>query len=201
VTASVETLNRPTEKPVVVTADTLYKLLDKAVMLDTLDFDNEEPFLFLKSGHFLSKTEKNSILVTHPTDTTYFIRLYTQRDNKWVLNDSIDRLFAFTTQFDLVFDDYNFDKQTDIYMQVSASNGRAMSRGHLLTIDPKTKKLIEHKEARQLANMKPDSSTKTVTSEVWLGWDTKDKQHMSILTNKWVNGRLQTVKKKTVEMD
>jgi hypothetical protein len=167
VTASVETLNRPTEKPVVVTADTLYKLLDKAVMLDTLDFDNEEPFLFLKSGHFLSKTEKNSILVTHPTDTTYFIRLYTQRDNKWVLNDSIDRLFAFTTQFDLVFDDYNFDKQTDIYMQVSASNGRAMSRGHLLTIDPKTKKLIEHKEARQLANMKPDSSTKTVTSEVW----------------------------------
>lgn len=80
--------------------------------------------------------------------------------------DSIGGLDTFQSQFEAIFDDFNFDKQTDIYIQVSASNGRALSRGHLLTIDPLTKKIIQHAEARDLANMKPDPKTKTVVSQL-----------------------------------
>ena len=180
----------------VVKADTTIALLDKAILTDTIEVFNLDPFLFFKSGNFLSMTEKNAILVTCLTDSTYSLKLYLIKDNKWAMADSIGGLDAFPSQFDPIFDDFNFDKQTDIYIQVSASNGWSLSRGHLLIIDPLTKQLSRHVEARDFANMKPDPKTKTVVSELWNGYNTKGQSQLTIFTNKWVNGKLTTVKKK-----
>jgi hypothetical protein len=182
------------------TLDSTYRLLDIATAKDTLGFKNSEPFLFFKSGYILSSTEKNAIIIVCPTDTTYSVKLYSIRSKKWELTDSIGELDAFPSQFELTFDDYNFDKQTDIYIQVSASQGWSLSRGHLFTIDPVTKKLTRHKEARDLANMRPDPKTKTVVSELWKGYNDKNQDQLTIFTNKWMNGKLKTIKKKNITL-
>lgn len=181
------------------------RLLDEALTVDTLEFNNEfetnQSFLFFKSGRIISKSEKNALVVVCPTDTTYMVRLYSIQSNKWNLSDSTSGLDAFPTQFDPIFDDYNFDGQTDIYIQVSASNGWSLSRGHLIIIEPKTKKFELHKETRDFANMTPDIKTKTIKSELWNGYDMKNRHQLTIFTNKWVNGQLKTISKKDITIN
>jgi len=183
------------------------ELLKKALTSDTVEFNNEfefdtyKSFLFFKSGDILRKTEKNAVVVTCPTDSTYTVKLYSLQSDQWKLSDSISELDAFPTQFDPIFDDYNFDGQTDIYIQVSASNGWSLSRGHLIIIDPKTKKFELHSETRDFANMTIDVKTKTVKTELWNGYDMKGRHQLTIFINKWVNGQLKTISKKDITLN
>jgi len=185
-----------TKRDEIIVSDSTNMLLDSAATKDTLEFISAEPFLFFRCGHILSSTEKNAIIIVCTIDTTYLVKLYSMRNRQWELTDSISGLDAFPSQFELTFNDYNFDKQKDIYIQVSVSNGWPLSRGHLLIVDPVTKKLTRHEETRYLANMKPDPKTETVVSELWNGYNEKGQHQLSIFTNKWVNGKLNTVKKK-----
>lgn len=188
-----------------VSIDGISELLDKAIKVDSIEFNNQfenkQSFLFFKSGHIISKTDKNALVVVCPTDTTYTVRLYSFQTYQWKLLDSIGDLKAFPTQFDPIFDDYNFDGQTDLYIQVSASNGWSLSRGHLIIIDPKTKKFELHRETRDFANMTPDIKTKTVKTELWNGYDLKGQHQLTIFTNKWVNGQLKTINKKNITLN
>ncbi len=182
--------------------DEITQLLDKALMTDTLElynefeFDDYRSFLFFKSGRIIGKTEKNALVVICPTETTYAVRLYGIQSNRWIILDSIGGLDAGPTQFDPILKDYNFDGQTDIYLQVSASNGWSLSRGHLITIDPETKNFELHNETRDFANMKPDLKTHSVATELWNGYDMKGRHQLTIITNKWVDGQLKTISKK-----
>lgn len=178
-----------------ITSDTLYKLLDSSIQLDTFEFSNWTPFLFLKTGNFLSALEKNAILVTCPTDSTYKVEYYSKSGDKWVKNDELDLPDALPIQFYLDFDDYNFDGQKDIYLQCSSSNGYALSRGHLLTINSRTKKIQAHPETRELANMQADFESKTVISEEVIWSVDYGFQGVCDLKNKWIDGKLKTVKK------
>ncbi|OYQ43927.1 hypothetical protein CHU92_02780 [Flavobacterium cyanobacteriorum] len=183
------------------------RLFKKALTCDTVEYSNEfefekyKSFLFFKSGYILSKTEKNALVVTCPTDSTYTVILYSLQTDQWKLSDSISELDAFPTQFDPIFDDYNFDGQTDLYIQVSASNGWSLSRGHLIIIDPMTKKFDLHKEARDFANMTIDKKSKTIKAELWDGYDLKGRHQLTIFTNKWVNGQLTTTSKKNITIE
>ncbi|MFT3886459.1 MAG: hypothetical protein QM724_13860 [Flavobacteriales bacterium] len=178
-----------------VLSDTVTSLLIRSLKTDTLEFEGREPFIFFKSGYFLSGMEKNAIVVQCPTDSTYTLKLYSIKDNTWILSDSVNGLDAFPIQFRPVFDDYNFDGITDIYIQATASNGYSMSRGDLMTIDPSTKKLEVHQEARELANMKPDKKIRSVLSEEAIECGSDLTKAVGIWTNKWINGRLTTIKK------
>jgi hypothetical protein len=59
--------------------DKITELFDKGITDDTLEFynqfENNQSFLFFKSGQIISKTEKNAIVVVCPNDTTYTISL------------------------------------------------------------------------------------------------------------------------------
>lgn len=187
---SVQVTNRK-----VIQLDTIPGLLDKALKTDTLQFDNWEPFLFFKSGNFLNKTEKNAVLVHRPTDTTYSIKLYSISDNKWLISDKISGLDGLPIQFVPIFDDYNFDGQTDIYIQATTSNGYPLSRGHLIIVNQLTKKLEVHPEARDLANMKPDNKGHSVISEEVIWCKPNGFEEVCKWTNKWVNGLLKPIKK------
>ena len=178
------------------------ELLAKALKAKNLEFNNSygfsklDGFLFFKSGHLLDSSEVNAIAVNCRYDTTYSIKLYLRKDTSWQLEDSISGLEAFPWQFNLSFNDYNFDMQTDIYIQVSASNGWSLSRGHLILIDPRSKKFDLHKEARDFANMCIDQFSKTIISQDWEGYDSLNNSHLTIYTNKWINGQLQTINKR-----
>lgn len=76
--------------------------------------------------------------------------------------------------------------------------GHGLSRGHLLIVDPVTKKLTNHKEARRLANMNPDPKTKIVTSESWNGYNTQGQGEMTLFSNRWINGKLKAIKEKNI---
>lgn len=180
------------------------RLLNSAAISDSLKFNNQfefdsiQSFLFFKSGKIISKTEKHALVVVCSTDTIYTIKLYSIKDKKSKLLDTIAGLEAFPWQFDSIFEDYNFDGQTDIFIQVSASNGWSLSRGHLIIIEQKTKKLNLHKEARDLANMTPDKKTKTVKTELWNGYDNRGRHHLTVFTNRWINGKLKMVSKNRI---
>lgn len=178
--------------------DSIALFLETALRVDTFEVDHFGPFLFFKSGNILSKNEKNAVAIYSSTDTTYCVQLYSMHERKWELSDSIDGLDALPMQFDLIFDDYNFDEQTDLYIQVTASNGWSLSRGHLIIIDPKTKKLKLHTETRDFANMMPDKRTKTVRTELWNGYDKDGSVQLTVFTNKWIAGKLKTIRKKNV---
>ena len=184
--------------------DTLTGLFNKALSSDTVEFieftDDYFELFYFKSGYTISKAEKNALVITCSNDKTYIVKLYSNQNDKWNLIDSINisDSNAYSVQFDVIFDDYNFDKQTDIYIQASASNGWSLSRGHLIIINSQTKKLELHKEARELANMKPDKKSKTVKSELWNGYDIMDRAQLTIFTHKWINGQLKTTSKKDI---
>jgi hypothetical protein len=108
----------------------------------------------------------------------------------------MNNLEAFPWRFSLTLNDFNFDGQIDIYIQVSATNGWSLSKGHLLLIDPRTKKLEFHKETEDFANMIPDQNTKTIFTEEWQGYNSDGNPQLTILTNKWVKGRLKTISKR-----
>ena len=180
-------------------------LFNEALTSDSVEFLNfmeefelYECFLFFKSGYIINETEKNALVVTCPTDTTYTVEFYSLQKDCWNFIDSISDLdISYIIQFDVTFDDYNFDGQTDLYIQTSVSNGWALSMGHLIIINPKTKKLELHKEASEFASMTPDRNTQTVKSE-WVGDYDKEGRQRIIFTNKWINGQLKTTNKKQV---
>lgn len=178
--------------------DTVSLLLEESLKTDTLEIDNREPFLYFKSGYSLNKKIKNAIYISCPTDSTYIIKLYVLDSLKWSLIDSLDKLESHPIQFDIIYDDYNFDGQKDIYLQLSASNGWSLSYGHLLTIEAKSNKLVLHKEASEFANMKPNPKTESVESEISHGRNMKGEYELSILTNKWINWKLVTKSKKDI---
>lgn len=178
------------------------ELFEKAQSEDYVDFirDNPSEFLYFKSGFFLDESSKNALLISSKDFKIYKIQHYILNKNNWKLINQIDSLEAFPSQFEITYNDYNFDEQTDIFIQVSASQGYSLSRGHLLIVNPKTKKFSLHEEARNLGNMKPDSDQKVVFSELSHGYNLNNNREISILTNKWVDGKLKTIDQEKIIM-
>lgn len=143
----------------------LSELFTAALTEDSIELNGYPPYNFFKSGYFLNPKEKNVLFLENIEDTTYTLKLYTKNENNWLLSDSIYRSNLATINFQIYFNDYNFDGQSDIFIRTSASNGYVMERGILLIINPETHKMEIHNEALELANMYPDSVTKTVISD------------------------------------
>jgi len=182
--------------------DTITELFNKALISDTIEFGDFMSkdldilsFLFFKSGNIISKTEKNAIVVTCPKEESYKLKLYSVQNEKWELTDSINLDDVHIVFFDMIFDDYNFDGQKDIYVQTSSSNGYSISHGHLIIINPKTKKFELCKEVREFGNMKIDPKTKTIKSEE-VHLNDYGERYVTIFTHKWENGKFKTISKK-----
>lgn len=173
--------------------NSISELFLEAAKLDSVYYDAEHTEFVFEAGYLFNDSEKNAILLTNTSDTTYTIKLYTQDNNRWIENDSVENLKR-TIALDINYEDYDFDGQKDIYIKVSTSNGLPMSRGHLLTVNPTTKKLTEHIEIRELANLKPDKENKVVYSEFVIWHKDNGMPNICTSTNKWVNGKLTTIK-------
>ncbi len=174
--------------------DTLTKLLEKAKVMDTLEIIYQEPYWFIKSGQLFSENEKSALIINCPTDSTYSVRLYTETNDSWIKNDELDNLNFFPMQNEVLISDYNFDGFLDFYLNSSSSQGISLSRGHLLTINPSTKKIENHIETRNLANMFPDKKTKTIYTDS-VEYNVKGKAVWK-LSYQWENGKLKYTNQK-----
>jgi len=172
--------------------NTFYDFVYKTKKIDTIEYRKEKPFVFIKTGKFLSNQTTNGLLIKNIKDSTYTIELYTLTVKGWLKNDNLNFTSKYMLQFYTEYKDYDFDGQKDIYIQSTASNGYSLSRGNLIMINRQTKKLFWVKEAKNLANMSPDENLKAIISES-VDWCPDLKVCKWI--NKWKNGKLVTIKK------
>jgi hypothetical protein len=172
----------------VIIVDTLYKLLEKAKTKDTIEFSNQEPFLFIKSGNLFSKNQKSAIIVNCPSDTIYKIELYNLVNKEWKKTDELNDLEVPYQQYEIEFKDYNFDNFKDIYLNSTSSNGISMSKGYLLIVNSLTKKFENHLETKNLNNMFPDKKTKSVLVDS-VDYSANGKIVWNLIY-KWKNGKL-----------
>jgi hypothetical protein len=177
------------------TFNNLSELFAAALKEDSLELNDYPALIYFKSGFFLNPQEKNIVCAEQIADTTYALKLYTIRENNWMLSDSIISPAIWSIHFQIYYNDYNFDAQTDIFIRTSASNGYVMERGILLIINPETHKMEIHNEALDLANMYPDPDTKTVISDEFSLCNKTMMDEVCKIENKWINGKLKAVKK------
>lgn len=179
--------------------DTIKNILNQALVTDTFEYYHWQPLISFKSGNLLKKETKNAIIVQNLKDTINVIKLYTLSNNAWTLSDSLIDSSGIYPQNYFEFIDFNFDNCNDIYINCSSTNGYSISRGILLTVDPKTYKLISHKETRNLGNLRPDKKNRSVISEEIIYCppaETANDREVCILTHKWVKGMLKEAGRK-----
>jgi len=175
--------------------DTLHLLMDKALALDSFEFSTDSlPLVYLKSGYFLDSFRKNTILIYNPEDTSYTIKLYTQKEDRWVKNDSISGLWGLPAFFEIKYQDYNFDGINDVYVQTSVSDNLPVSRGHLIIIDSDSMELKYQQETKIMGNLTPDKENKVVYSQEAI-IDNYGEWKYQKSTNQWIDGKLIVVRK------
>lgn len=173
--------------------DTIKNILNQALLTDTFEYYHWQPLISFKSGNLFNKETKNAIVVQNLKDTINIIKLYTLSNNAWTLSDSLIDSSGIYPQNYFEFIDFDFDNCNDIYINCSSTNGYSISRGILLTVDPKTFKLINHKETRNLGNISPDKKSRSVISEEIIYCapsETANDREVCVLTHKWVKGML-----------
>lgn len=169
-----------------------YSLTNSLKPTDSVEYRNENPFVYIKTGKIISAQNLNGLLVENVSDSLYRVELYTLTGKGWLKNDEVSFYEKDLLQFLTVFKDYDFDGQKDLYIQSTASNGYSLSYGNLILINKETKKLKLIKEAKRLTNMNPDSKLKLVLSES-VDWCPDLK--ICKLSNQWKQGNLITIKK------
>lgn len=166
-------------------------LFNEVIRNDSLEYMNlSNQIFYLKSGYILSDIDKNIISVSYAnSDSIHIVHLYVIKNNKVQGIDSLLVGDILPVNLSLKFDDYNFDGQKDLYIQAFVSNGLAVSKGYLVFVDPLTKRLIEYKEARSLANIRSDYKSKTIFSDS-IRFDHQYGRSLCRIKHKWVNGKL-----------
>jgi hypothetical protein len=168
-------------------------LLQRSKRMKADSFEHYPPFVYFRSGNFLTPNETNALTAYCIDDSAYAVELYTLVNGGWIKNDRLEGLEEQTVFFAADFNDYNFDGQGDIYIQRVISNGIALSRGYLILVDPVTKKMEYREEAVELANMQPDPGSRTVISQEVI-FCSNGMRDVCTITSKWIGGRLKTIK-------
>ena len=166
------------------------ELVKKGKSIDTLLGNDTKKMNYCKIGNFLSADEKNGIIIYNGT-----IELYTyQNTNKTEAakqNDILSGInLAGDSAFDIDFKDYNFDGQKDIYIKSKCTKGWPMCYGYLITVDPKTKKMLRHMEFEKLANPLISPDSKAIVSDSMIICSGAQSKQVCKLVSTWINGKL-----------
>lgn len=173
----------------------LDQLMEQAMLCDSMTYTNivakngSYDVLYFESGHVFHTKYKHILLVCQESDGTFNFVTYFDHEGSWKLKDHIIGLHLNPEQFDIKFQDYNFDGQLDCYIQVSNSNGYSISKGHLITIEPGSNFPSLHKEARNLGNIRIVGNH--IEAEEWEGYNKDGMPQVSTTKYRWTGGRLE----------
>lgn len=175
--------------------DTIEQLLTLASSEDTILHQSASlrPFLFFRSGNFISESIKHAVVIYSASDTTLWVDLYQITSKGWAKKEALTELDGPGLSFNVVYDDFNFDGITDLFITKSCSNGYSLCRGSLLIMDSSTRFITLHPEANALANLKTEPGNKLIHSDsvIWC----KGIESICALTSLWLNGQLVTTKR------
>ncbi|UKN01983.1 hypothetical protein K6119_00445 [Paracrocinitomix mangrovi] len=169
--------------------DTLSTFLTTALLQDTLEQDNYDPFYFFKSGHLFTDTANHAIFIKE-VEGLFVMDIWKQEDNFWLNTGHIDTLPSSLLSFNISFIDFNFDGYNDIFINTSCSNGYAMIRGYLIIVDPINKSLFYHNEVADFANFSVDSKRKIVIAEQFTECNSSFKSPPDEVHFKWKDSLL-----------
>lgn len=171
---------------------TLTQLFDSARSVKELEFHCwiPEPFLYFKSGRFIEPDVTTAVVAKELNDSTIEIQLWSLHMDIWTLLSQTE-VFGPGIAFSMNCADYNFDGQTDIYHNVSCSNGYALRRGNLIIVSPETLEMTRHPEAAELANIWPDERNRRIRSAICIACKNTMKDTCE-LTSKWMHDSLVT---------
>lgn len=172
--------------------DTIQQLLSLAIEEDTIlhQSASRRPFLYFRSGNFISESRKHAVVICSASDTTVWVDLYQITSTGWAKREMLTELSGPGIAFSVIYDDYNFDGITDLFIAESCSNGYSLCRGNLLITDSSTRFIALHPEANGLANMKTEPGNKLIHSDsvIWC----KGIESICALTSVWKGGQLVT---------
>lgn len=160
-----ETSDPAPEVSSVIDFSVVRQLLVQSQKSDTIQMYSANPFLFYKTGFLFDSKLRHSIVLSCTNDSTYALRLYQVNDSSWSLIDSLGGMPANRTVFYIESKDYNFDREADIYIQNSYSNGYPISTGYIILVDPVTRHLTLLPGSGRYGNISADPSTKILHSE------------------------------------
>lgn len=172
-----------------VNLDTMYSLLKTKTIHGDFYQSDDLPIHFFLSGDFLMHGEINAVILHSPTDTAYHIEIFSLVDQKWMKKDEII-VESYPMQFDIRFEDFDFDGFNDMYIQCSASNGYSISRGHLILIDKDSKQFTQVKEARGVGNVSAVYELNRVVAEESVWCDKDASSHICKSFYRWEEKQL-----------
>ncbi|MGH1338081.1 MAG: XAC2610-related protein [Aureispira sp.] len=170
-------------------ADSIYQFLKNRGELETPFLSQELPLLFFWSGFIFSPTEEEALLITTPDGQDYQVDILSFVQGKWLPKTQLV-VGGNPVAFACYLEDFNFDGIQDLFLQTSISNGYPISRGHLILVDKKTKKLTVVEKAKKLGNLGVDSLQQMVLSEEVI-WCEKDASRAACQWyHRWEKGSL-----------
>lgn len=167
-------------------------LFHRARTGDAFTFSQWKPFLYFSSGRDIFPDQTTALVAEEAGDTTISISMWTLHNEIWTQQSAV-YVTGPGMAFGITLADFNFDGQTDIYHNVSCSNGYALRRGNLITIDPASMQMVLHAEAGRLANMRPDSAKHCVWSCDWAECIQYGYSDTCQIANEWKNDSLITI--------
>jgi hypothetical protein len=173
------------------------QLFDSARNLGALEFIrlDSAAFLYFRSGKFIEPDVITAIVAADLTDSTIEIQLWSLHMELWTLLSQIE-VRGPGVAFSMNYADYNFDGQTDIYQNISTSNGYPQSYGNLLLVDPITLEMTICHEAAALTNMRPDAHTQRIFSSKVIWCEKNGLKDTCVLTHEWIQDSLLTINTK-----
>lgn len=170
----------------------LYQFVRMGKKVDTTLKTKDYSVYYCKIGNFLIPAEKTALLICNNA-----AELYVYKNGKPVkeCRIAVPNLDS-RSEFQVTYDDYNFDGQKDIYIQRTLSNGWPMSLGCLITVNKSANRLERHDECDNLANMQPDPKRKVVvTDSIPDCCAAGRKQQLCKVLNKWQRNKLMPLAK------
>lgn len=172
-------------------SEMLARLLEQSLTSDSVQAYSTKPFMFFKTGHLLDLTFQNSLVLTCPTDSTFALRMFKKIDSAWILEDSLGGMKADKAQFYIESKDFNFDSQADFYIQYAYTSGYPISIGHIVLIDPKTKKMKWKSTYSRLGNANAQPESKMLRSEAkYKGPSPPGTEKIWVKRSRWMNDEL-----------
>ncbi|MBL7836828.1 MAG: hypothetical protein JNM67_04890 [Bacteroidetes bacterium] len=178
----------------VVDEATVEQLLDKSKASDTIQMYSAQPFLFYKTGYLFDSKVRHSLVLSCLSEDQYKVRIYQVNDTSWSLVDVVGPLKANLAAFYIESKDYNFDSEADIYIQSDYSNNYPISTGHIILVDPITKKMSLCPNSDQYGNPYADAGNKTLRSESkYKGTVKPGEEKIVVKRSKWVKDHFETI--------
>lgn len=187
--------------------DSIKKMLNVSASKDTFEYEafynDDSPYelLYIKTGHLFNSKNTHAFVLHSMNDTTIVCELFYFMEGQWrSCEKKMDiHVSAFSpAYFDVLFDDYNFDGNKDVMINLYQSMGTVYTYGYLLTYDHKRNGLILHPETIEIPSIEIDEKSKEIRSSEYS--KSTSEEYKVVSHFKWTKDFIKLVSKEKIKI-